>query len=87
MSAARTRYATSGSLHIAYQASGDGSRAVVFVTPTMFCTEVVWEYPPAARVLRRLAAVGRLVVFDRRGCGLSDPVEHPATLEKLDAPT
>jgi class 3 adenylate cyclase len=77
-----TRYARSGDLHIAFQTLGDGEQDVVFVTPSMFCTELMWEYPPTDRVLRRLAAVGRLVVFDRRGCGQSDPVERPATLEE-----
>jgi len=78
----QTRYARSGSLYIAYQSVGEGPQAVVFVTPVMFCTELMWEYPPAARVFRTFASVGRLVVFDRRGCGQSDPVERPATLEE-----
>ena len=82
MTSPRTRYARSGSLHIAYQSVGDGEPAVVFVMPTIFCTEVMWEYRPAARVLRRLGSLGRLLLFDRRGCGLSDPVERPATLEE-----
>ena len=77
-----TRYARSGSLHIAYQTLGDGPQTVIFVTPSMFCTELMWEYAPPARALRAMASVGRLVVFDRRGCGLSDPVERPATLEE-----
>jgi class 3 adenylate cyclase len=77
----RTRYARSGRLHIAYQTLGSGSQNVVFVTPWTFCMEIVWEYEPAARGLTALASIGRLVVFDRRGCGLSDPVGRPATLE------
>lgn len=76
-----TRYARSDGLHIAYQVVGEGSPTVVFVTPTTFCTELMWEYPATARVLRRLASIGRLLVFDRRGSGLSDPVERPAPLE------
>ena len=76
-----TRYARSGRLHIAYQTIGEGPPNVVFVTPSTFCTEIAWEYGPAARALRKLTAGGRLVIFDRRGCGLSDPVERPATLE------
>ena len=80
--APRTRYAPSGGLHIAYQTLGDGPRTVVFVTPTTFCSEVMWEYGPPAHVLRRFASLGRLVVFDRRGSGQSDPVERPATLEE-----
>ena len=81
MTSPQTRYARSGSLRIAYQAIGAGSPAIIFVTPTIFCTEVMWEYRPPARVLRRLASLGQLLLFDRRGCGQSDPVERPATLE------
>ncbi len=81
LNAPRTRYARSGRLHIAYQTLGSGPQNLVFVTPSTFCTEVMWEYAPPARALTTLASVGRLVVFDRRGCGLSDPVERPATLE------
>jgi class 3 adenylate cyclase len=80
--APRTRYARSGGLHIAYQTLGDGPQTVVFVTPTTFCSEVMWEYGPPAHVLTTFASLGRLVVFDRRGSGQSDPVERPATLEE-----
>lgn len=82
MAAPQTRYARSGDLHIAYQSVGDGPQTVVFVTPSMFCTELMWEYERSAQALSSMAAVGRLVVFDRRGCGLSDPVERAATLEE-----
>ena len=78
----RTRYARNGPLHIAFQTLGEGEQAVVFVTPSMFCTEVMWEYGPTTRVLTGLADIGRLVVLDRRGCGQSDPVLQPATLEE-----
>src|SRR5688500_7509470 len=80
--APRTRYARSGDLHIAYQTLGDGPQTVVFVTLTTFFSEVMCEYGPPAHVLTTFASLGRLVVFDRRGSGQSDPVERPATLEE-----
>jgi class 3 adenylate cyclase/pimeloyl-ACP methyl ester carboxylesterase len=67
-----TRYVSNGGLHVAYQVVGDGPFDVLFA-PTWFSNlEVLWESPPVARYLRRLASFSRLIVFDPRGCGLSD---------------
>jgi len=69
-----TRYARSGDLDIAYQAIGDGPRDVVMVPGFVSNVETTWEVPEAAAFLRRLASFSRLIVFDKRGTGLSDRV-------------
>ena len=77
----KTRYAKSGDLHIAYQVVGDGPIDLVYV-PTWFSqVEHLWEHPAVARFFERLASFSRLIMFDRRGAGLSDPVLTAATLE------
>jgi class 3 adenylate cyclase len=69
-----TRYAASGDCFIAYQVVGDGPVDVVFFGPLVGHVELIWEDPIASRFLRRLAAAGRLILFDKRGTGMSDPV-------------
>ena len=79
-----TRYATSGGYHIAYQVVGNGPLDLVFGAPFVTHVELFWEEPRAARFLRRLASFSRLIVFDKRGTGLSDRVSLDAlpTLEQ-----
>jgi class 3 adenylate cyclase len=73
--APRTRYVESPEgLHIAYQVLGDGPLDVAFLPMNWGNVEVYWEDPFTARFFRRLASVGRLIWFDKRGTGLSDPV-------------
>jgi len=69
-----TKYARNGSTHLAYQVVGDGPLDVVLVESWVHNVETFWEVPELARQRRRLAAMGRLILFDRRGTGLSDPV-------------
>ena len=69
-----TRYARSGDVSIAYQVLGDGPRDVIHVPGFVSNVEVMWEDPGMARFLNRVAAFSRLIVFDKRGTGLSDPV-------------
>jgi pimeloyl-ACP methyl ester carboxylesterase/class 3 adenylate cyclase len=78
-----TRYARSGDLNIAYQVVGDGPRDLVYVPGWVSNVEVMWEDPGLAHCLERLASFARLIVFDKRGTGLSDPVplEDLPTLE------
>ncbi|HEX6580490.1 MAG TPA: adenylate/guanylate cyclase domain-containing protein [Actinomycetota bacterium] len=80
-----TRYAsTSDGVHIAYQVVGDGPGDLVFVPGFVFNVEQTWEWPQMARFARRLASFARLILFDRRGTGLSDhivPQETQLTLE------
>jgi class 3 adenylate cyclase len=69
-----TRYARNDGVHIAYQVWGEGEVDLVLVPGFVSHVEVVWELPAAARFLERLGAFARVVMFDRRGTGLSDPV-------------
>jgi pimeloyl-ACP methyl ester carboxylesterase len=80
--APQTKYARSGDLHIAYQVIGDGPIDLVYVPSWMSQVEVYWEEPRIARYFERLASFSRLIMFDRRGTGLSDPVAAPPTLEE-----
>jgi pimeloyl-ACP methyl ester carboxylesterase/DNA-binding CsgD family transcriptional regulator len=75
-----TRYAVSGDSHIAYQVLGDGPRDLVLIPGFVSNVETAWTWPAHARFLRRLAAGRRLIVFDKRGTGLSDPVADPSCL-------
>ena len=75
--AAATRYAKSEEVNIAYQVFGDGSVDLVFVPGFISHIELAWEEPYLARFLRRLAAFTRVIFFDKRGTGLSDPSHAP----------
>jgi class 3 adenylate cyclase len=77
-----TRYARSGDLQIAYQALGAGPLDVVFVPVFSSCIEAVWALPGAADLLRRVASFSRLLLFDRRGSGMSDGQPGVASLEE-----
>jgi pimeloyl-ACP methyl ester carboxylesterase len=82
-----TRYAISGGHHIAYQVIGDGPLELVFGPPFITHLELFWDEPRAARFLRRLASFSRLIVFDKRGMGLSDRVSAgalPTLEERMD---
>ena len=78
----RTRYARSGTTAIAYQVVGAGPRDVVFIPGFVSHVEACWELPAYSTFLRRLASHGRLVLFDKRGTGMSDPVDRPCSLEE-----
>jgi class 3 adenylate cyclase/alpha-beta hydrolase superfamily lysophospholipase len=70
-----TRYArTADGVHVAYQVIGTGSSDLLFVTSWTSHLEVQWEEPLIASFLTRLASMGRLALYDKRGVGLSDPV-------------
>jgi pimeloyl-ACP methyl ester carboxylesterase len=78
-----TRYARSGELSIAYQVVGDGPVDLVFAPGFVSHVELSWEDPLlGSRYYERLASFSRLILFDKRGTGLSDPVPGPATLEE-----
>ncbi|TQV82246.1 alpha/beta fold hydrolase [Denitrobaculum tricleocarpae] len=70
----QTRYAASGSLHIAYQVIGDGPLDIVLVPGFVSHVERVWEDARCRKFLTALSGIGRLILFDRRGVGLSDRV-------------
>ena len=77
-----TRYARSGEVHIAYQVFGEGDFDLVLVPGFTTHVELVWEYPPIARFMEGMASFARVISFDRRGSGLSDPVPAAPTLEQ-----
>jgi pimeloyl-ACP methyl ester carboxylesterase len=79
-----TRYAKSGNLNIAYQVVGDGPFDLVYVPGWVSNIEMMWTEPNYARLLGRLASFSRLLLFDKRGTGLSDRVsnEQLPTLEQ-----
>jgi pimeloyl-ACP methyl ester carboxylesterase len=80
-----TRYAESpDGVHLAYQIVGEGELDVVFVPDWLNHVEAQWEEPISERVLRRLASFSRLLLFDKKGTGLSDPValSHLPTIEE-----
>jgi pimeloyl-ACP methyl ester carboxylesterase len=76
-----TRYVASGDVHIAYQVVGDGPRDLVLVPGWLSNIEVFWEEPTLVRFLQRLATFSRLILFDKRGTGLSDRVPDMPMLE------
>jgi pimeloyl-ACP methyl ester carboxylesterase len=82
MSLPPTRYAKSGDVSIAYQVVGDGPIDVVLVLGFATHLELQWESPPQAHFFERIASFSRLIVFDKRGTGLSDPVVAVPTLEQ-----
>jgi pimeloyl-ACP methyl ester carboxylesterase len=69
-------------VHIAYQVFGGGELDVIVVPGFTTHVELVWEHEPAARALEGLASFARVITFDRRGSGLSDPVAEAPTLEQ-----
>jgi pimeloyl-ACP methyl ester carboxylesterase/class 3 adenylate cyclase len=77
-----TRYAKSGDVNIAYQVVGDGPLDLVFVMGWVTHLEYFWKEPSFARFLRRLGSFSRLILFDKRGTGLSDRVAALPTLEE-----
>jgi pimeloyl-ACP methyl ester carboxylesterase len=79
-----TRYARSGDVNVAYQVLGEGASDLVYVPGWVSNVEINWEEPGYARFLNRLASFARLIVFDKRGTGLSDrvPVHQLPTLEQ-----
>jgi class 3 adenylate cyclase len=80
-----TSYARSGDTSVAYQVLGDGPIDLVYVPGFLSHLEWNWQYPPLARFLERLASFSRLILIDKRGTGLSDPVDGvPALEERMD---
>ncbi|MCA1621209.1 MAG: adenylate/guanylate cyclase domain-containing protein [Acidobacteria bacterium] len=77
-------YARSGEVNIAYQVVGDAPLDLVFVMGWVSHMEYFWREPSFARFLRRLSSFSRLILFDKRGTGLSDrvPVNRLPTLEQ-----
>ena len=75
------RYAKSGDLNIAYIVEGEGDVDLVWIPPWVSQVEYLWSEPALERVMERLTRFARVITFDRRGSGLSDPLWGAPTLE------
>jgi class 3 adenylate cyclase len=75
-----TRYAHNGPVNLAYQVVGDGPIDLLVVAGGLTHLDYVWHYEPLARFMRRLASFSRMVLYDPRGCGLSDRTLDPPTI-------
>lgn len=76
-------YVKNDALHIAYQVVGEGEKDLLFMPGFVSHLEVTWEEPQLKRYFERLATTHRLILFDKRGMGLSDKIEAPITLENM----
>ena len=76
------RYARSGEIHIAYRVYGSGPRDIVMIPGTLAHLEVFWAIPSYQQLLKRLTAFARVIIFDKRGQGLSDRVVAEQTMEE-----
>ena len=76
------RYVRNGDVSIAYQTIGDGELDLVLVHGWVSSFQPGWEWPALARFYERLAGIGRLIMFDKRGVGLSDRVADVVSLEE-----
>lgn len=77
-----TRYVKSGELNIGYQVVGERQRDLVFVPGALSNIDLLWTQPASERFFRRLAAFSRLILYDKRGQGVSDPPSGVPTLEE-----
>jgi pimeloyl-ACP methyl ester carboxylesterase len=78
------RYARSGDVHVAYQVVGDGPVDIVLVEGSFTNRHVLWEEPSYRRFVERLGSFARVILFDKRGMGLSDRVEIGTLEERID---
>lgn len=84
MEAPETRYTQVDGLNIAYQVVGEGPFDLLYIPGFVSNVELAWEEPSFAHFLRRLASFSRLILFDKRGTGMSDrlPTDRLPTLEE-----
>lgn len=80
--AVKTQYAQKGDINIAYQVVGDGALDLVLVNGLVAHMDLLWAEPSATAALRRLGSFARLILFDKPGTGLSDPVVGAPTVEQ-----
>ena len=76
-----TQYAPSGDILIAYQVHGSGDHEILFSGTTASNVETAWHLPEAVRFFERLGRFARVIRFDRRDTGVSDPIKDDLTLE------
>jgi class 3 adenylate cyclase len=77
-----TKYARSGDLSIAYQVVGDGPIDLVHIPGLVSHLDLAWTNPQYERFMARLSSFARVMVYDKRGSGLSDPVAEPPSVEE-----
>ncbi len=77
----QTQYIRSGDTYLAYQVIGEGPRTLLFAAGFLSHLELMWEEPDLAAFCRGLAQCAKVILFDRRGVGLSDRVGLPPTAE------
>jgi pimeloyl-ACP methyl ester carboxylesterase/DNA-binding winged helix-turn-helix (wHTH) protein len=82
LKSAPVRYARSGNIHIAYRILGDGPQDIVMIPGTLTHLEIYWATPALRQLLNRLTTFARVIMFDKRGQGLSDRVVAEQTLEE-----
>ena len=85
--APQTGYARSGGVSIAYQVVGGGPTDLVYVPGWVSHVELAWDVPDLGRAFDRLSSFARLILFDKRGTGMSDPVrdeELPTLEQRMD---
>jgi len=82
---AETSYASCGDLSLAYQVFGDGPVELVFVGPMVSHVELFWAMPEFKAFFEQLATFSRVVLFDKAGLGLSDPIPKVRTLDERAA--
>jgi pimeloyl-ACP methyl ester carboxylesterase len=81
----KTQYARSGAFSIAYQVLGDEPIDLVFIPGFVSNLELTWDWPPLAAFYRAFTSFARVILFDKRGTGLSDRVRlMPTTEERMD---
>lgn len=77
----QVKYIPSGDVHIAYQVIGEGPIDIIFIGGFVSHLDLMWEEPSLTAFFHNLASFSRLILFDKRGVGLSDRVGYPPTLE------
>ena len=77
-----TRFAPSSEGYLAYQVIGEGVRDIVLHPYAVSHLEFMWEVPEATRILRRFAGLGRVIIFDNRGVGMSERTTRPVSVEQ-----
>src|SRR5918994_5165241 len=78
----QVRFARSGDVHVAYRVVGDGPVDLVYAQGSLTHLDVYWDLPAFRRYCEQLAQFTRLILFDKRGMGMSDRVPGATTLEE-----
>ena len=84
MSAPPVRYADSGGVEIAYQVLGEGPPDIIWLGGALTHLELLWEHPAYRRFCEQLASFSRLILFDKRGMGLSERTRVGTLDDRMD---